>query len=353
MAGDGRMTARAQQCTEAIMNHLKEYIAIRFDHAIRINPRLRTVKEDLLYHEMENVRACLMADKIYGVTRLVVSLVLMGDDEKKRRGLMSPTDQTSIQVELVSHVREEVKQATRGQIKVHDLKSYYSAIDPVLTDMMDLIETWIWWDIYDASELARFEQKLGLIQLVRQGRATADLRRHYGALLGPATDTSADAPPVEVTVSDEEIVQYELQKLVLIRDQWKTRRQYDHGYMFVLQRDPLPAADQGDLIHRVAERIREYDRIEHAEQIDEDIQHAYGPLLKLAPAKVTREAILEHLQASLVLVEREMLESADADKRLGPPYRYKVRQVEMMEKWLRDLAGQIKSPESKPAEPQP
>jgi hypothetical protein len=349
MATDARATSRNLQLTEAILKHLNEYLSIRFDHAIRINPALRTIKEDLLYHEVENVRTCLMGEKIYGVNRMVVAKVLMGDDEKKRRGLMSPTDQNSIQVELVSHVRETVAQATRGQIKIHDLKSFYSAINPMLNEMMDLIETWIWWDVFDSSEIARFEQKLGLLQLMRQGRMPPEMRRLYGTLIRtPAEGASEATAETDQAVTDDEILQYEGEKLVHIRDQWKMRRQYDHGYMFVLQRDELPAVNQGALIHQIADRVREYDRIDQSTDIDEDMRHAYAPTLKVAPAKVTREILLEHLQAKLVEAEREMLLHTDAERHLGPPYRFKVRQLEIIDKWIRELG--IKSEQTGPAQ---
>jgi hypothetical protein len=345
MAADPRSSSRAHQYAEAIIRRLNEYLSIRFDQAVRINPRLKTLKQDLLYHETENVRNCLLGEKIYGATRQCVAIVIMSDDEKKRRGLLSPSDQTSIQVELVSHVREEIKQATRGQVRIHDLKTFYAAIDPTLTEMMDLLETWIWWDIQDSAELARFEQKLGIVQSIRQGKCTPELRRYYTSLILPpeaAAEAAADAAAAEHSVTDEEILNYEMQRLVQIRDQWKLRRQYDHGYMFVLQRDELPAENQGELIHKIAERVREYDRVDSAPDIDEDQRHYYAPLLKLAPNKVDRKGVLAYLQARLLESEREMVQSADSEARLGPPYRYKLRQLDLLDKWLKDLAAQLK-----------
>jgi len=79
-----------------IQKRLNDYLSIRFDQAIRINPRLRTLKQDLTYHEVESLRACLMGEKIFGTTRLLVANILMATTRKKRRGLLSATDQTSI-----------------------------------------------------------------------------------------------------------------------------------------------------------------------------------------------------------------------------------------------------------------
>jgi hypothetical protein len=118
--------------------------------------------------------------------------------------------------------------------------------------------------------------------------------------------------------------------------------------MFVLQRDELPTPNQGELIHTIAQRVREYDRVESMQEIDEDLRHAYAPLLKVVPAKVSRAAVLEQLQTKLIETEREMLRQADAEAHLGPPYRYKLRQLEFMDKWIRELAAQIKSEEPQP-----
>lgn len=345
---EGRAGGRAQQYTEQILKRLTDYLSIRFDQAIRINPRLRTLKQDLMYHELENVRTCLMGEKIYGATRLVVANVLMSDDERKRRGLMSPTDQTSIQVELVSHVREEVKQATRGQIRIHDLKTFYSAIDPTLSDMMDLIETWIWWDIYDATELSRFEQKLCIIQAVRQGRCTPEMRRYYSNLMRQLSGTDAVADEAELTVSDEEILAYEFGQLVQIRDQWRSRRENDYGYMYVLQRDPLPACDMNESIAQMVELVRTYDTVERGGEPDEETKQNWAPQMRLAPAKVTRDGLLGFLRGRILELQRDAAGNQCDGERLGPPYRYKMRQLEMMEKRMSELKGQIQLPAGEP-----
>ncbi len=330
----------AERHTELISSRLIEFLSIRFDHAGRINPRIKAIKQDLIYHEMANVRRCLMGDKIYGPLRRKVSDVLLGDDEKIRKLLMSPTDQTSIQVELVSHCQDQRKEATRGQVRIHDLKAFYSSIEPWLADFMDLIETWIWWDIYDAAEQVRFEQKLGMIAHIRQGRLTPELRKRYASLIhvGGTDDGEGGAP---VTVGDDEVIKYELAQLERIRDQWAYRRADEHGYMFILKRDELASPSQGTLIHRIADKVREYDMVDRTEALDEEMRHRYAIELKILPDKVTRELVLEMIQTDLIALERESLKQADHDTQLGPPYNYKARLLEMMERKVAELAQSI------------
>jgi hypothetical protein len=351
MSVDPRVVARAQQCADAIMKRLNDYLSIRFDQAIRINARLRTLKQDLTYHEVESVRTCLMGEKIFGTVRLLVANILMSDDEKKRRGLLSPSDQTSIQVELVSHVRETVKQATRGQIRIQDLKSFYAAIDPTLTDMIDLLETWIWWDIYDSSELARFDQKLGVIQMIRQGRGSPELRKHYGSLIVPAAANASDAQHEHPEVTDEEIIAYEFHNAEHIRDQWKLRREDDHGYMFVLQRDELPVTNHAETTRALVDLALEHDHLDSVTELDEPMRVIYAAKLKLPADKVSRQGALEWIQARMTEAGRELAKSTDGDSHLGPPYRFKLRQFDFIEKRLRDLKAQIKDilPEPPPS----
>ena len=329
-----------RQNAEAVIKRLSDYLAIRFDLACRINPTLVNIKDDLMYHEVENVRRCLIGAKIYGAHRATVANVLMSDNEQRRRGLMSPTDQTSIQVELVSHCQEQMHDTTRGQIKIHDLKTFYAAINPVISEMLDLFETWIWWDILDSADLARFEAKLGRINSVRQGKASTEMRKAYGAMIHGGKPGEEDA--AAAGASDVEIINYEFKHLLQIRKVWLYRRDNELGYMYVLKRDEEAASDQGVLIHQIADRVREYDRIEHLDgELDDDTRHRYGIELKCAPENVTRERVLEILQQQLIDVEREMLLKADHQARLGPPYNYKRRQLDLMDKWLKDLKMQL------------
>lgn len=331
-------SSAAERHTDMIMNRLNEFLSIRFDLAARINPRLKILKHDLLYHEMANVRRCLMGDKIYGPSRRKVADVFLGDDDKPRRNLMSPTDQTSIQVELVSHCQDERTESTRGQIKIHDLKSFYASIDSGLASFLDLVETWIWWDILDAAELVRFEQKLGMLAHIKAGKLTPEMRKRYAAQIQAAGGGGGDEEKeIAAHVSDEDIIKYELAQLTRIRDQWALRRGNERGYTYVLKRDELPVESHGALIHVMAEKIREYDAVDQSEDLNEDMRHRYAIELKILPEKLTKEAILDHIKLSLLETEREMVAASDHEARLGPPYDYKTRLLEQMERKLSEV----------------
>ena len=343
----------AARSAELILSRLGDYLSIRFDQAGRINPQLKLIKQDLIFHELANVRRSLMGEKLYGPVRQGVAEVFLGDDDKKRRGLMSATDQTSVQVELVSHCQDERVETTRGQIRIHDLKTFYAAIDDSIANLIDLIETWIWWDIMDAAELVRFEQKLGIIAMIRQGRMSEEMRKRYGALIQPAPGGEEEHAAVSLT--DEDAIRYEFRQLVHLRDQWAARRQGERGYMYILKRDEQ-AAKQGELLHLITAKVREYDAIESEEELDEGVRQRFVTELALAPEKITRTLILEYVQGQLLQIEREMLKEADHETKLGPPYNYKERQLEQMDKWLFDLNQQMRgtlrpAPAAGPAPP--
>lgn len=340
---DGKPLPGAVRNAEQIIQHLNEYLSIRFDHAIRIKPSLKTIKEDMLFHEIANVRRCLMAEKIYGPVRKTVSDVLVSDSDKERNQLFSATDQNSIQVELVSHVQDEKVESTRGQIRIHDIKNLYGCIEPDLLDLVDLIETWIWWDIPDAVELTRFEQKVAVVQLIEKGELPDKLRRRLSVLVHVPEQESEEEgekkQPEFKIADDEEILSYEITQMKLICDRWAYRRKYELGYMFVLQRDRIEGTNQGEYVHLIAEKIREYDKIEHLEAMDDEIRHRWAPVLRIKPESVTRELIMQQMQTELVTLEKEMIEGSENEVNLGPPYNYKAKQFKKIKKWVDELMG--------------
>lgn len=335
----------AERHADLIMNRLNEFLSIRFDHAARINPRLKIIKQDLIYHEMANVRRCLMGDKIYGPSRRKVAEVFLSDDDKSRRNLMSPSDQTSIQVEIVSHCQDERTEATRGQIRIHDLKSFYASIDNGLAQFLDLVETWIWWDILDAAELVRFEQKLGMLVHVRQGKLSPEARKRYAGIVQSASGEEENAAQ---TISDDDVIKYELAQLEKIREQFTLRRANERGYMYILKRDEMTSQSQGAMIRIIADKIREYDAIDQAGDLNEDVRHRYAIELKILPEKLTREMVLDHIKASLLEQEREMVAQSDHEARLGPPYDYKARLLDQMERKLAETRKAV-MPATQPA----
>lgn len=337
MAPDSARIA-IQRNAELIINRLSDYLSVRFDLAIRVNPLLKNVKQDILYHELASVRRCLLGEKLYGPKRMVVTEVILGDDEKKRKGLMSPTDQTSIQVELVHHCQGQAAESTRGQVKFNDLKTFYAAINPDLAELIDLFETWMWWDILDSAELVRFEQKLATVMAIRKGKLTPEARDRYATLIHAGEEDAKES----VAITDDDVMQYEIRQLIHICEQWAQRRQYEWGYQFVLKREELPMPNQGELIHTIAEKVREYDAISSNGALSEDIRYRYAPLLRVPPDKVTNEAVLEYLKNDLMGLERQMVQSGGDEPRLGAPYNYKEKQLEQMVKWLQDLRAQTK-----------
>lgn len=324
----------SQRNAEAILERLGEYLSLRFDMAARVNSRLKGIKQDLLYHELTNVRRCLNGTKIYGPTRLFVADVFLSDDDARRRNLMSATDQTSVQVELVSHCNEERQdKASRGHIKIQDMKAYYASIDPTLGAFIDLFESWVWWDILDAVERVRFERKVGAIQAARAGRFNDAQRRRYTTLINPGgTDSQTGS-----VYSDEEIVNYELDQLRKVQANWATRRTTELSFMIVLKRDQRPCGDQGEMIHRIADMVREYDRIESLVELEEPTRQRYAAELHVSADRVERGAVLTLLQAQLIELEREMIGQTDEEARLGAPYNFKQRQLDQMSRWLHEL----------------
>lgn len=329
-----KQMTQTQRNAELIINRLVEFLSIRFDHAARINLALKPIKQELLYHETSNIRRCLLGEKIYGPSRQAVADIMLSDDEKRRKGLMSPSDQTSIQVELVSHCQDQKTESTRGQVRFHDLKGFYAAIDHSIADFMDLVETWIWWDITDTFELIRFEQKLNLVAITAQGKLNEEKRKQYTLLI-------AEDAATQTAITDEDVIRYELKQISKIREQWAYRRSSERGFMFVLKREELPVRKQGDIINQLFGIASEYQMVECAPDDDDTLGVHYAPQLHMTPEKITKSLVLDYLQRKLFDLERESVRQADLEVELGPPYNYKERLQEQMEGFISELVQKL------------
>ena len=78
-----------------------------------------------------------------------------------------------------------------------------------------------------------------------------------------------------------------------------------------------------------------------------------APELRMVPEKVTHEMITDLLQKQLLTLEEEMIKNVTHERRLGPPYNYKERQLEQMDKWVQDMTQQIRGAAPREATPQP
>jgi len=108
------------------------------------------------------------------------------------------------------------------------------------------------------------------------------MRKRYGALIQPAAGGEEERAAASLT--DEDALRYEFRQLVHIRDQWAYRRQSERSHMYILKRDEQ-AAKQGELLHLVTAKVREYDAIVSLDELDEGVRQRFVTELSLAPRR--------------------------------------------------------------------
>ena len=146
-----RVQRQKDRNTDGIMAHVRDYLENRKLQAIRINPKITGVTDDIIWVQLENLRLVLVKPKAFGGEKHRVADVLCGADETRRKSLLSPTDQNSLVTEIINRTDD---QARRGaDFAIVDMRTMFRFIDPSLENLVQLIQHWIMWDLGDAADL--------------------------------------------------------------------------------------------------------------------------------------------------------------------------------------------------------
>ena len=141
MAPEARTTDRN---LEGILFYLNDYLAIREQQTIRINPAIAGVINDMVWVQVTNLRRVMTKTKAFGPERLRVADILASDDESKRRSLFHHADQNSIIFEIMNKA-EDQHRGRVSEMPIHDMRTLFRALNPALEVLVELIQHWILW----------------------------------------------------------------------------------------------------------------------------------------------------------------------------------------------------------------
>jgi len=220
-------TTKTQRRVTSILDKIRDYMDIRFAHAARVNPNIRHIYSDIKWQQLTSLRLVLESTKAWGPDRYYVADVLCEDNENRKRSLFIPTDQNSILNEIVNLKDKDEAKRRAGQLPVRDMRSFYTALDPSLERIVELIQTWIWWDLADACDLVAFEHQAHVFQKVLNIKLEGAILDHYQKIF---RKTAAE-------ISHEMIIEYEFERLEAIYKRILNRRSEDHGYEMIVKRD--------------------------------------------------------------------------------------------------------------------
>ena len=217
-------TARRVQ---GILAKIQEYMDIRFDHASRVNPHIRHIYEDIRWQQLMSLQLVLESSKAWGPDRYYVADVLCEDNELRKRSLFTPTDQNSILNEIIN-IKEKQESAKRaGQLPIRDMRTFYTALEPSLERVVELIQTWIWWDLADACDIVAFDHQLQLFQKVLTIKLEGPVVDHYQRVFRKSASE----------INPKMVVDYEFSRLEAILNRIRERREQDHGHEMIVKRD--------------------------------------------------------------------------------------------------------------------
>ncbi len=298
---------------EGIVKLVKEFLDARFEHALRINPNISHVQEDLSWQQIVTLENILKDTKAFGPVRYYVCDILASDDEAKKDALFSSTDQNSIMNEIVN-LTEDTADRRIGILSIRDMRSFYKSLDPSLERIVELIQTWLWWDLPYAADIFCFDQEYHRILKLAKQSLNEKIADYYRKAMRRTGD-------VELTKHD--ILEYEVESLEHILKRLIKRVDNETGFDMILKRDKLPSEALDNMIINLARHKSNLKKIKEMDTITEELRKTYSKMLQVQPQDVTREMIIQYEQTSAYQLQIKVRDTLNLGQALGEPYNYK------------------------------
>ncbi len=329
-------TPLQRKATEAIMARIQQYLDVRYAHLRRMNPKAELVWEDITWQQTTVLRRSLNGEKAFGPDRYHVAELLLSDDQRRMKELFSHKSQNCLLGEIVEEKEKETHR-TAGTAEIHDMRTFFRSVDPTLETMVALVQTYIWWDLEDAADTARFEKKLNLVRAFAEKGVTGEIATYYQSLMG------ADRAP-----GAEEIVKHEIGMMGRCLDYLRARRETERGYMMVVAREVTAQENPDVLMEALGSQIGLLNVLLRGGSLDETMIGQFARAMGCEPGLVSPEKA-RHFLETTVASNRKRLKNAFAGGG-GAPYNFKLRQLDDLQKRLAELAAErnIEQPAPQP-----
>lgn len=322
-------TPLQKRAVEAIINKVQHYLDMRFQQVRRINPKVESIWEDLVWQQMATLRITISGDKAFGPIRFHVGELLLSDDQRRIRELYSSKSQNSLLGELVEE-KEKDTHRTAGSLDIHDMRTLCHAIDPGLDKLVGLVQTYIWWDLEDAVDLARFEKKVGIIRAFEENGITEEMAEYYKELM------QADRKP-----SAEDVITHECRMLARTVELFRARRQAEPGYQMIVRRESQAIENPDLLIEALASQMGMLKGLRGGKTLDESMAEQFAKAMNTESSRVNPERAVAFLE-STIAANKKRLKGALLGTGTGSPYNVKQAQLEEMERRLAETVGNRK-----------
>jgi hypothetical protein len=238
-------------------------------------------------NQIDNLTQVLGRLKAFGTEKYRVVDLLLGEDDTRRKQVLSTSDNNSIFVDVLNTGGDKGKKM--AEFLISDSRTHMAHVDPSLEKLMLLVQHYIWWDLPDAAEMHHFEDKVRTLAYVRSHRPLSE------ELRGRFRQTYRLSP--ETPLSDGQILSNELKALEGVHFRFNLRRSEEEPYMNLLA--PVSGQSSQSVVDRrlgaLAAHLAVRDSLgDPSCPLDPVVAEQFAPLLGLGVAEVTREAILAY-----------------------------------------------------------
>lgn len=323
-----------EQNVNGIARYLQQYLDLRFKHARRLNPHYERIGEDLEWHQLDAIRSTLSRRKPVGEIRIAVADLMVSCDHETRRGVFLPKGQLSIFNEIIP-VQEDSKHKSDA-LAINDLLTVYSAIDASLRPIMELMRTWVWWDLPDASLMHMFESGMERINMV-MGGAASELVEYYKTL------DSRGAPIALNLSSKQSILDFEYYRMEEAFHTFEKRRQEEGKYQEIVawngEHHGVPHAAE-PLVHQISQHLRARDSISRTGDVEPTLRDYYAKATHCPQEEVTPQRVLDFERVYLDKAAHDLLHVLQEDSE-GERYDFKWRQLAQFREGFESARTQI------------
>jgi len=316
-----------KKAIEAIIANVEEFLGFRYPQVIRMNPDIASIWDDLKWQMMNRLRFSLSNEKAFGGVRIHVGELLMSDDTSKIRELFGTKSQNSLQGELVEE-KEDDAHRTHGTMEIHDMRTLYRAIKPGLDKNVALIQTFIWWDLEDAADIARINHKKGIVQALAAKGITDDIAEYYQGIM------QKDSKP-----STEQIVAYEIGKMKQTLECYRARRSEDAAYKMIIRRERAKSEKPEALIEAIASQQNVLKTLKKDEELPESMWEQFAKALQVPRQEVTKESARKWLEATIEANHKRLRDSMMGTGS-GKAVNVKLEKQEQLEQLLAQLENE-------------
>ncbi len=309
----------ADKNVDGVMDQIRKYMALREQQAVRMNPSLNGVITDLVWIQLKKLSTILGSFKNYGPEKRRVADVLAGWDDTLKREFFQPANQNSILHEISPRDEGEKKHKV-GDEGITDLRSLYKALNPKVEAVVGLIETWIIWDLQDASDIYNFSEQVKRVQILRQPNLPEEFFKQYAIEM--------NCPAGEMP-TQQDIFKYEFNRLKHILERFMYRLNVSKPHQMIIARKARTGAsiaDQG--IVSIARHIRALELLHQQpadKPLDPKLIRYYTQQLGLNESNLTLELAKEY-ETSQIIEEKATLRSQLGNEDDSMPYDFKMTQ---------------------------